>query len=323
MKVFKQIVFFLLLGLVIFVFNRILTPKDENFDKYKIFNNLEENSIDICYTGTSTPDMAINPAIIDETVGCESFNYSVTGARVQHLYYRIVDMLKTQNPSLLVIDTTVFIPIQPNTKGMLLRWAFNSLPFSENKLDAINDLVNKEDRLDYLNSYPLYHTRIFELTSDDFSKGLSLYNYPAESIYPTPSQDGWRNNGTESLERVDDFFENDFSEIIEEIPIQEEQKEYLDKIVKLADENDMQILFISVPYKYTQEFTAEINVKINNYLRNNYESDSVKFFDMNTMYKEIGFDYYYLKDEGHANEQGASLISKFLAEYIKNNYNFD
>jgi len=323
MKVFKQIVFFCLLGFVIFIFNRILIPKDENFDKYQIFNELEKNSLDICYTGTSTPDLAINPAIIDNVVGCESFNYSVTGMRVQHMYYRLVDMLKTQHPSLLVIDTTSFIPIQPNTKGMLLRWAFNSLPLSENKILAINDLVEKKDKLNYLSSYPLYHTRIFELTKDDFEKGLNLYNYPAESVYPTPSKDGWRNNGNESLERTDDFFLNDFSKITEEIPIQDEQKVYLDKILKLAKDNNIKILFISVPYKYTQEFTAQINVKVNNYLRKNYESKDVKFFDMNTMYKEMGFDYCYLKDEGHANAKGATLISSFLADYIKNNYDFD
>lgn len=323
MKVLKQILFFIILGSVILLFNELIEPKDENYDKYKIFNELEDYSINVCYTGTSTSDAAINPEIIDNIAGCNSFNYSVTGMRIQHLYFRMVDMLKTQKPELIVIDTTAFIPIQENTKTMLLRWAFNALPLSSNKHEAVDALVDDENKKYYYINYPSYHNRIFELTAEDWKKSLNLYEYPIESFYPTPSKSGWRNLGESCLEKKDDFFMNDYSKITEEYPLDEEQKEYLEKTLDLCSENDIKVLFLSTPYKYTQEFTAEINVKVNNYLRNNYESENVKVLDMNTKYKELGFDYCYLKDEGHTNREGAELISNFLGEYLRDNYNFN
>lgn len=322
MKVLKQILFFCILGGIIVAFGKVIIPKDENYDKYEIFNQLEKNSIDVCYIGTSNSDVAINPDIIDEAAGCSSFNYSVTGLRIEYLYYRLIDLLKTQKPDLLVIDTTTFIPIERDTIDLLLRWTFNPLPFSINKLKGINDFVYLEDRLHYLSSYS-YHSRIFELKSEDWEKAFNLYDYQVESSDLKIGANGWRNLGTESMVREDDYFLTDLSTVTEERSITAEQKEYLDKILEITRENNMQILFITVPYKETQNFKAIENTKVNNYLRKNYTSDDIKFLDMNTMYKELGFDYKDMIDEGHVNIKGSEIVSNYLAGYISSNYNFD
>lgn len=315
MKVLKQILFFCILGLIIITFGKVIIPKDENYDKYKIYNQLEKNSINVCYIGTSNSDVAINPNIIDEAAGCNSFNYSVTGLRIEYLYYRLIDLLKTQKPGLLVIDTTAFIPIERDTIDLLLRWTFNPLPFSLNKLNGINDFVYFQDRLHYLSSYS-YHSRIFELEDEDWEKAFNLFDY-------NESDKGWRNMGEIGMENEDNYFSTDLSTVTEERAITPEQKEYLDKILAITSENNIQILFVTVPYKVTQNFTAIENTKVNNYLRNNYSSENINFLDMNTMYGELEFDYEYMVDEGHVNKKGSDIVSNYLADYIKSNYNFD
>ena len=322
-KVFKQICFFTILLILVFVFNRVLVPKDENYDKYKIFNNLEKNSLDICYIGTSIPDAAIDPEIINKKNAVESFNYSITGLRLEHMYYRIVDMLKTQKPSLLVLDTSTFLPMEEGAIDLLVRWAFNPLPLSKNKYEAISKWIPASLRINYISNYPLYHTRIFELNKNDWLKALNLYEYPEKAAYKGISNLGWKNLGTDGLDRSDDFFLTDFSKVTEEIEISNEQKEYLELIIELARENDIKILFLTVPYKDTYGYSAERNVKINNYISSNYLDSDVKLLDMNRMYQEIDFDYCYMVDEGHMNSFGASLVSNYLADYINENYDFN
>lgn len=316
MKNCLKAICFILIGVLILSFiTRLFVLKDSDFDKYEVFNQLEKNSIDICYTGASRPDTSIIPQIIDDYNGCESFNYSVTGMRIEHLYYRMKDMLKTQKPSLLVIDTASINPVFEWHIEIVTRWAFDCLPLSYNKVNAINNLINVADRPAYYFNIIKYHDRVWEIQKEDWKKAAHLYTYP--------STKGYKNLGNKSLERIDDYFLNDYSSITEQKEINESQKIYMDKIVTLAKENNISLLLITLPFINSMGMSAEENVKINNYLIKRYENEDIEFLDMNKMYTELGMDYQYFCDESHTNDQGAKVISNYLAKYIKKHYQFD
>ena len=93
-------------------------------------------------------------------------------------------------------------------------------------------------------------------------------------------------------------------------------KKYLNKIIQLAYENNCQILFICFPSESSWS-----------YARHNTVSDyakkySIPFIDLNIEQYDTGFSWLSDSRDGgnHLNYSGATKMTHFLGQYIKNNY---
>ena len=93
-------------------------------------------------------------------------------------------------------------------------------------------------------------------------------------------------------------------------------KKYLNKIIQLAYENNCQILFICFPSESSWS-----------YARHNTVSDyakkySIPFIDLNIEQYDTGFSWLSDSRDGgnHLNNSGATKMTHFLGQYIKNNY---
>ena len=96
-------------------------------------------------------------------------------------------------------------------------------------------------------------------------------------------------------------------------------KEYLPQLMSLAKENNCQVLFVWLPSETTatQKRHEAINQIAKKY--------NVPFIDFNVNQYDTGFDWTTdTRDEGnHLNYNGACKITKYLGEYIKENYKIE
>lgn len=305
----------MLLFFVLFSFsNALLLLKDGNWMRYQNYQSLVPNTIDIIYMGSSHSEVGIVPAIIDESVNVKSFNYSVTGMRIEQGVFRLRDMLKTQTPKLIVLDTFSFTPVEEENREVLTRWAFDSLPLSKNKVEAVNHVI-KENREAYYVPFLKYHTRWKEISARD----LQLLR--DQSLYETVGFGG--TTAIEKMEEEDFYFLEFMYDPNYTVPINSSQKQCFEEFLEIAKKKNIKILLITVPYKVQLGMSSQELTGINNFLEQNYvDQNTVKMLDMNKYYRELDFGYSDLFNEGHVNRSGAKKVSEFLAYYIQKEYHF-
>jgi len=108
-------------------------------------------------------------------------------------------------------------------------------------------------------------------------------------------------------------------ETAKEAKIAPEQKKYLEKIAKLCEENNAQLLLFSTasPKNY--------NYKKHNALAKIASQYDALYLDMNLLNEEININWKKdTLDKGdHLNIFGARKVTSYLGTYLKNNYSFD
>ena len=105
---------FIMIGLIIFRCISMIFVEKNSFAKYK--NYKAQDNADILILGSSHSDNGINAgqlknAIEQKGYQIDVFNYSIYGMRIEQMYFFIQEILKAQDPSLIVIDTYSFLPI--------------------------------------------------------------------------------------------------------------------------------------------------------------------------------------------------------------------
>lgn len=307
---------FLLSGIFLFQILSGIFLEKNSYGKYRNF--LKQENIDVLILGSSHSDNGIAPEIIEkyysekEQKHISVFNYSIYGMRMEQMYYFMKEALKTHVPKLVIIETFAFVPLADEEREILARRAFDMLPFSKNKVDAIQYCI-KENRWSYYIPFAKYHSRWKVLSQKDIDM---LYK-----------EEAWGSAGERAkyekavMEESDGYFGMDTSEMNELREITHTETECLEKLLQLARENEISILFTSVPFKEQLGMNSLEMIKINNYLKQNYvNEEDVRMLDMNRMWKELDFGYEDLYNEGHCNIEGAKNVTNCLCGYLSKNY---
>ena len=104
---------------------------------------------------------------------------------------------------------------------------------------------------------------------------------------------------------------------VETAPLTEKAEQYLNKIIALAKENHIPLVLVKSPYS---GITAEHQKKYNRVSEIAADAD-VPFLNFNLLYRELGLDFETdFADTSHLNYQGNVKYTRYLAEYLKENY---
>lgn len=307
-SVLKIICFALVFVFVFLTLTYIMRPINANIKNIAGFYSEEDNTLDMVYIGGSAAFVYWEPLKAYEEYGIASYNYAFNSVQAETYIYSIKEVLKTQNPELIIIDARAFQYRDDQEKGPNSPFYYNfttSLPFSWNRFNYIENTVPKylqEDTLAYHFDIMKYHTRndIFDFkTSIKMMLGIYRNEYKGFDFYP------W----VGSIERQD--FQTD-----KETPISNETKEILDELLSFMKTVDTKFLFVVSPY------SMSVNDKQNfNYIQKIIEKTGYPFLDANEFYDEMNLDFdtnFY--NVNHVNIFGAEKYTEFLADYLKENY---
>lgn len=282
--------FFITITFVILGFlTAIVVPKTNKKESgfyhasaYAICNE-PENSIDMLFLGTSQVYSTFIPLQIWNQIGITSYACSTPS---QGLYYTeelLIKALKTQSPELVVLETdAVFENFSMNS--VLEHKLFNAVPLLR------------------------YHSRWKSLTADDFSFNYDFsFSHEGKGFVCDFRCEPVRNENY--MIKTDDVK-----------AISEKSIEYLERIIKICNDRDIDILFISAPSALNWDYThynaiCELSEKYN-----------IEYVDMNMYIDEIGIDWQ--KDSidagKHLNFFGAYKATGWFADYIsKSGYAFE
>lgn len=295
---------------------KYLATEDNSTSAFTAFYELEEDSVDVLILGSSHARESVIPQELYDEYGITSYNLSSSQQSMFLSYYWLKEALQTQSPRVVVLDTLM---LWENVGGPLgttegcVRRAMDYMRWDSVKLEAVLDICERDEDqtlASYLLPNVRYHSRWEdELETEDFLSDsiinsselmgfAAMYDYSGNDLEYSPLVAG-------SSDMVSD--------------INEVMYEYLERIVDLCAENDIELVLIKTPT--TSETMARYNAMVQF-----AEEHGVVFYDMNevSIYEAAGIDFNAdFVDYGHANLNGALKVTAWLGELLSTEYGLE
>lgn len=314
-KIVKSIAFLMILVVVLAGANSILLPKTymnnsvwPSTSKFNQFYQMDKDSIDVLFIGSSIVANAFSPQEIYDSCGLRTYNLASQQQSVFFNYYWLKEALKTQSPKVVVLDTKFLFTLHPespvNTTEGIGREIVDNMKWSRNKIDMINHLCAldpNQSKISYYLTNLRYHSRWTELEESDFNfalsnndklKGQSVITYYGDFEYST-------------------FTPIDATVFADINPIMEK---YFAMIVDLCNEKGIQLMLVSLPDAMTDAMNNSLNRLASNYGINYYNLCMTDYYN--------AIDAHLPKENvvEHENIWGAVKMSRFIGSILRDEY---
>lgn len=299
-------VIFLLIGLVLFGrISEVLRKKTGDMsDMIHSLYGIEENTVDVLCMGSSHGYSSFQPNVLWNEYGVTSYVMCSHRQTVTSTYYLLKEALNYQKPKVLFLETYFFFTNKKYIDEASLRFAFDGIRLGKVKHEMISDvLANKsfKIKLSYYIPFLKYHGRWEELENSDFNSK----SYLKGSIFDFT---------------VYQAQEPELPEGGEELP--ETVTVYLEKIIELCKENQIELILYTAPYSYTEKEKEEVldKLRFNTGVWVYCEEHDIPYFDFQRI-TDAGIDWEQdFRDYAHMNTNGASKITRYLGAYLQQNY---
>lgn len=261
-----------------------------------------KGSIDVVFLGSSHMLNAVAPMQLWRDFGLASNNLAQNGQTLAVSYYALLEALRVQQPRLIVLDVYKIVQESLIDSDASLHYTLDCMEFGVPKLRAITDLLPPDRWGEYLFDIVAYHDRWKELTPQDFQL-LDLTEKGAEALF--------------TVEPMPDFRPIPADETAE--PPQT-AADYLERIVRLCRERQVELLLVAVPYGVPEPDDLHRQQSVN-WVTAWAEERGVPFVNLMYRTEELGFDFGTdMADGAHVNWRGMAKVTGWLGAYLTEQY---
>jgi hypothetical protein len=265
------------------------------------FYNEEPDSFDVLFFGSSHMYCSVDPAVFYEETGLNSYVFATQQQPLWITYHYMVEALKTQRPELLVVETHMAIQEEDYLDEGTNHTAIDPIPMSKNKLEMIYASVPEGERRFYIFNIMKYHNRWELLEKEDFVRTFERTRDPDKGY-------------VRLVDVSKDVVWEDVSGVTESRVGTQKNIEYLNRIIDLAEQENIRLVLFKSPSNATVEEkmfyngVAELAAK-----------RGVEFIDFNSSehYDAIGLnireDFY---DQRHLNEAGMRKFVPYFSRLL-------
>ena len=253
------------------------------------------NSVDMVLIGSSHQYCSVDVTMLNREYGFNSILLASSGQDLELNYYAAMAAIELQHPKTIVLE--MLAAGRPDKPGEIRRSELlDNLPnWSRAKLMAVRALGDAP----YLRYYPLtaMHNRWPDLRRKDFHLPVNpLRGERLRFLYTkvTPLEP-W-----ELIPRE------------QTAPMEEEAAAWLEKIVSLCEENDIELILYTAPYQAPESAQAIFN-GLDGYAKEHGLRYRNMMYDMDAIGLDPESDFI---DEGHVNCCGQEKLTRFLAETL-------
>ena len=244
-----------------------------------------------------------SPMVLYEEEGISSYIRGSSQQLIWQSYGILKETLKYEKPKVVIFNVNAMRYSTPVSEAYN-RLTIDKMKWSKEKIEMIfSSMTEEENFWSYVFPILRYHSRIFELTEEDFTYLFQRRQNTFNGFLINQNV-----KGVESLPTKRPLTETKFADIT---------YEYLDKIRKLCEDNNIELVLIKAPSLYPYWYT-EYDEQIKEYA-SKYGLDYYNFLE-NIL--EIGLDYSVDTYDGglHLNLSGATKLSKYFASILKEKY---
>ena len=312
----RAISFFVVVFLLYSLCLTIVTPKSFTGDgfsttsTYSDFYELDKNTVDVIFLGSSNAVCGFIPPELYSKYGISSYNLACEQQNLFTSYYWLKEALRFQKPKTVVLDTAMLYMydnenLATSVEG-LTRKAFDFMRWSPVKLKAVMNMSKTWESLSVKSFiFPMitYHERWESINLHDFK----LDQFGRRSL--------WK--GYFSLTRYAGV--DGFVPITKAQAIESEMDAgngfmlaYLDLIVALCEENNIDLILTMAPstfddegkYRFLSEYAFE---------------RGITYIDFNekSVYEDSGLEFFTdCHDNAHCNLDGALKVTDYIGKIV-------
>ena len=321
----KALLFLLIFFGLLFHFSYILRPTITTIENNERLNLLgyygeKKNSFDMLYFGSSDATVYWMPYNGFREAGISSYTYGKSMMRATMFEDLLDEALKTQSPSLVVVSMRTILESGETVEEAALRSVTDSLPYTSasrwkmiwrnrNRIVLTSDEKNKggsgEPTRDPFAILPFffdiwkYHDNWDNIWEDSYNFGrLGEFTSDTKGFLIRTFREPQKRDAS-------------VSQITETIPLSETVENTLHTLMKKADEQGFDLLFVMAPYCESGKTRMMYNRAAELIAEGGYRS-----VDFNEVFEEIGInektDFY---DERHLNTLGAEKYTSYFISY--------
>lgn len=280
-----------------------------NYYSFDYLYDLPKDSLDVVYVGTSQYHMGITPLEIWKEYGITGGSFNVAQCRAWMAYYMIQEVLKYQNPKVIVLDAAV--PRGGDNNIIASRRAINQFRFSLTKFQALYDCLELEgstidEMINKSFEFFSYHDTWDSLEKADFTDDISSLAYQKGYLLTTKCMPY-----------------SDMAHSVDQKPtrfmLDEKTVDYMGRIKALCDEKGVDLIIAKLP-------SDMWNITYSGMVGRWAKANEVEFLDLTQkqFQRQLHFDnetcYF---DENHLNHVGAEIVSNYLGNYLTEHYQFE
>jgi len=265
---------------------------------------MDKDTIEVMFFGSSHAHCTIDHGYLWEEYGIAGYTLSAGAQQLDSTYYFIKEALRVHNPKVIAVEmygvtggeiNNAETEIYRNTLPM--RWSpvfHEYVSYMSENMD-----MDKTWKQQVYTKIPIIHSRYAEAERSDFKDNV-------------PFMMGYRG----SYEVVP--FEEP-NVVLEKAEIGREKEKWLQKIVDVAAENDVQVVFFAAPYVVDAESQKQYNA-----IEDFAAEKGIVYINYNKLYDEIGLDFETdFRDSGHLNNYGSVKVTGHMADFLKENYELE
>lgn len=289
------------------VFGEIFRLKTaEETDMVHSFYDVGRDELDVLFLGSSHLYYGVQPNELWKEYGITSYVLGSPDQTTASSYYLLKEALKYQSPKVVAMESYYLGYDKLYYSEERVHQAFDGMRLGKAKLEMISDFFSDQDpvsQLTFCLPFVMYHDRWGEL--EDYDLNSASYLKGARIDYTVRAN-------TEPKKKFKK----------KEIP--ELNREYLEKIIRLCEENGAEFMMFAVPYgvrgsagNYRRRQGA--NVFLEEFLAGRgmpflfYQRDYPGLID-------FAADF---RDEVHLNTAGAQKLSRHLGGWLKERYGLE
>ena len=315
MRSFKKVIPYLLClaaaALVIWFLDLMLYPC--TYTRNDIHTVVSEQN-DVIILGTSNGKMNIDPDIMLEGTGMTGHNLCAGGQYPVDAYYLAKLVMEKQDPKMVILEVDPSYYMLEKEPGNNYLLFYHEFPLSRTKLEYFREGVMNLDFRAWL--FPFYE---YELSYEVSHIGSNL----SQKLSGEYSTDRLKNNI--QIYHENGFLEklpvspDKFPELFEEQKLLPENMKYIDALIKLCQEKNIEIKAVSTPLPGAALKKDEDNfLAAWKYFAEYFEERGVTFYNFNReLFKAYPHDTeLYVDLDGHMNGDSARAYSKVLGQIM-------
>lgn len=306
-NVLKITIFFAIFFIIFVVLTYMKKPESSNLDNIIGFYAEEKNSLDMVYIGGSAAFVYFASLNAYEDYGIASYTFGTHTIQAEFYEYMAKEVMTRQKPKLLVIDARAYQYRDHDQMptSVAYRNVLTTMPFNLNRIEFIENnvptyLSQKTDSYHF--DLFFYHTAVENRSIEDtINLIFRKKKNDIKGFHFVPK----------AMRMEKQKFKTDKS-TSPSWPTVTILNSFLDYLKTL----DCEVLFVVSPY-----IELESEKEVFNCIEKLIEKAGFDFLDSNEYYKKMKIDFdtdFY--NYNHMNIYGAEKYTKFLSEYIKENY---
>lgn len=303
-RIFRITLFFLFNIVMVFLLWRMtyVLREKELASVQDNFSQLEKDSVDMVFIGNSHQFCSINPDLLYEEYGINSFMLATSAQTIPMSYYAAMEAIELQHPKTIVLEVSYCANDFRTVSQEMSHTFFDGMPRCEARKLALEDLIEEDERIYYYWNLGFYHNRWKDLKESDFKSNLIS---PRGGYYTEEIKYNWQ-IPVISRETKE--------------PMSEEMLKYMDMLVELCKENQVELILYTAPFNslYDDDATREDlfrRQRIFNWLDDYAEEKKLRYYNLFYEIPEIQLDGMTdYKDSQHFNCYGQEKVTRYMVE---------